>query len=88
MFQDALTRFESEIQAIKIWVAFFQMIHHAQALQVVLKSTKVLHAFIQGVLTRMAKWRVPQVMGQRHRFNQIFIQSQGTGNRTTQLRHL
>ena len=83
VFQNAFTRFEGEVQAIKVWITFFQLIHHTQALQVVFKPTKGLHAFIQGVLACMAKWRVAQVVRQGHRLDQIFVQPQCTGNRTT-----
>ena len=59
MFQNTLTRFEGEVQAIKVWITLFQLIHHTKALKVVLEPTKRLHTFIQGVLTCMAKGRVP-----------------------------
>ena len=59
MFQNTLTRFEGEVQAVKVWITLFQLIHHTKALKVVLEPTKRLHTFIQGVLTCMTKGRVP-----------------------------
>ena len=62
MFQNALTGFKAQIQTIKLRVTLFQPVHHAQTLQIVLKASVIGHAFIQHVLARMTKRRVPQVV--------------------------
>jgi hypothetical protein len=51
-----------------------QLIHDAQALQVMLETSMVAHAIVQCLLTGVPEWRVPEVVGQRDRLGQIFIQ--------------
>ena len=88
MFQNALARLEAQVQTVKVGVALLQLVHHAQALQVVLKTAKVSHASVQGVLPGVAKRCVPQVMGQGDGLNQVFIESQGARHGASKLRHL
>ena len=76
------------IQAVEGGVALFQFVHHTQALQVVLKAAERRHAGIECILPGVAKRRVAQVMGQGHRLDQVFVQTQRTGDGATQLRHL
>ena len=87
MFQNTFARFEGQIQTVKLGVTLFQKIDHAQALQVVLEASKLLHARIQGILPRMTKGGVPQVMRQGHSLDQIFIQTQRARNGAAQLSH-
>ena len=42
---------------------------------------------MQGVFAGMAKWRMPQIMRQRHGFGQFGLQTQSTGNRACHLCH-
>ena len=53
----------------------FQGVDHTQALQIVFKTTKVLHTVIERVLPRVAKRRMAQVVCQGNRFDQVFIQT-------------
>ena len=43
---------------------------------------------VQCALSRMAKGRVPQVMGQTDGLSQILVEAQGAGNGSGDLRHL
>ena len=52
-----------------------------------IKTAKIGHAGPQGILTGMAKGRVPKVMSQCHRLDQIIIQPQGARHRPRNLRH-
>jgi len=54
----------------------------------VLKAAVFGHAVVQGVLARMAKRGVPQVVRQRDRLHQVLMQTQGPRQRTRQLRDL
>ena len=88
MLEDALTGFKTQVQTIKARVSLLELVHHAQALQVVLKAAVRCHAFIECVLTGMSEGRVTQVMRQRHGLDQIFVQAQRAGDRAAELRHL
>ena len=86
MLEDALTGFKAQVQTIKARVSLLELVHHAQALQVVLKAAVRRHAFIECVLAGMAERRVSQVMRQRHGLDQIFVQAQRAGDRAAELR--
>ena len=88
VFEDPFARFKSQVQPVVIWVAVFQLIDHAQALQVVLKAAEIGHAFVQRVLACVAERRVPEVVRQRNGFHQVFMQAQRPGDGARQLRHL
>ena len=91
MLQYSLSRLKSQIQTVVSRVTLFKRIHHAQALEIVLKARAVrvvvFKAFIQGILSSMAERRMAQVVRQRNRFNQVFVQIQAAGNRAAQLRN-
>ena len=78
MFQYAFAGFKAQIQTIKLRVTFFQRIHDAQALQVVLKAAIRCHAFVQRILPGVAERCVAQVVRQGNGFHQIFMQAQST----------
>ena len=88
MLQNTFARLKAQVQAIKQRVARLQLIDHLQALQVVLKTAMGRHAFVQRVLTRMAKRRMTEIMRQADGFDQIFVQAQRAGDGTPQLCHL
>ena len=76
MFHDAFQRLPGEVQAFKLGVAGFKLGHHAQGLGVMIKAAEIRHGFRQGVLARMAKRRMPQIVGQGAGFGQILIHVQ------------
>ena len=88
MFEHALPRFEGQVDAVVIGVALFKVVHHPQALQVVLEPAMGLHAPVQRILPGVPERGVAEVMGQRDRLHQVFVDAQRPGNRTPQLRHL
>ena len=88
MLENAFAGLERQVQAVELRVALFQLVHHAQALQVVLKTAEGGHAVIQRILPGMAKRRVTQVMRQRDGFDQVFVQPQRARDGAAQLRHL
>ncbi len=81
MLKYALACFKTQIQPIKGAVTLLQHIHHPQGLQIMFKAAILLHAIVQRVLPRMAKWRMAQIMGEGNRFDQIFVQLQIAGDR-------
>jgi hypothetical protein len=76
VLENAAACLPGEVQAVEARVARFELVHHAQALQVVLKAAVFAHALVQGVLAGMAEGCVPQVVGQRDGLDQVFIQTQ------------
>ena len=60
VFEDAFPGFESEVETIELGVAFFQQIHYAQGLDVVLETAIILHAFIERILAGVAERSVTQ----------------------------
>ena len=88
VFENTLTRLEREVQAVELGIALLELIDNPQALQVVLEAAKRGHAIVERILPGMAKRRVAQVVRQRNRLHQVFIEPEGTGDRAPQLRHL
>ena len=74
MFQDAFAGFEAQIEAIERRVALLENVDHAQGLQVMFEAAMDAHAVMQRILPGVSEWRVSQVMGQRDRLDQIFIE--------------
>ena len=91
MLQNAFACLERQIQAVVGRVALFQRVDDAQALQVVLEPRALgvvtLQASIQRILPGMTKRRMAQVVRQRNRFDQVFIELQRAGDGAPQLRH-
>ncbi len=88
VFQNPFPGFKAQVQPAVVGVTLFERIDHAQALHIVLKAAKVLHAVIEHILARMAKRRVAEVMGQADRLGQVFVDAQCPRHRAAQLRHL
>ncbi|MNW06810.1 hypothetical protein D3C71_2032790 [compost metagenome] len=80
MLQDTFTRFKAQVEAAVAGVTLFQIIHHAQALQVVLEAAKADHAGVERILPGVAKRRVPQVMRQANGLGQVFVDAQCARN--------
>src|SRR5215211_6342188 len=72
--------FVRQIQARKIRVCRFEQFENSQRLLVVVETTLALEALIEHIFARMAEWRMPNIMTQRERFNEILIELQRTGN--------
>ena len=86
MLEDPLAGLEAEVEAIEARVALLQLVDHPQALQVVLETAVGAHALVERILAGMAERRVTQVMRQRNGLDQVFIQTQGAGDRAAELR--
>ena len=87
VFQNALARLKTQVQAVEVGVTFFEVIDHSQALQVVLEAAKFGHAGVQSVLPGMAKRGVAQVVRQGNGFDQVFVELQRARHGAAQLRH-
>jgi hypothetical protein len=87
MFENALTRFVSEIQAGKIRVLRFEVVDDTQRLKVVLESTMVSHARIQGILSGMAERRVTEIVREADCLNKGLVDSKCARNGSRDLRN-
>ena len=76
MLDQALEHFPGQVQAVEIGVAYFQLCHQTQRLGVVIKTLEGLHACVELIFTRMTKWRMTKIMGQRQRFGEVFIKTE------------
>ncbi|MNL64876.1 hypothetical protein D3C87_1891380 [compost metagenome] len=76
MLEHPFARFEGQIQPVKLRIPLLQLVHHSQALQIVLKATVTTHTAVQRILPRMPKRRMPQIVRQRDGFHQVFVDAQ------------
>eukprot|EP00456_Euglypha_rotunda_P041439 TRINITY_DN3215_c0_g2_i9.p1 TRINITY_DN3215_c0_g2~~TRINITY_DN3215_c0_g2_i9.p1 ORF type:complete len:276 (-),score=44.21 TRINITY_DN3215_c0_g2_i9:11-838(-) len=92
VLEDAFPRLETEIQSFEAGIALLEPVHDSQRLEVVLESRSLRidasQAPVQLILTCMPERGVPQVMRQGNGFREVFVELQGTRNRTRELRHL
>ena len=92
MFEDTLACFKAKVQSVKQRIALLELVDHAQALEIVFKPArircKLAHTGVELILTRVAKWRMPQVVRQGNRFSQVFIQPQAAGQHARDLSDL
>ena len=77
---DAVAHLPCQVQAPSV---LFQPVHHTQALHIVLEAIRA--ELVQRLFTRMAKGRMPQIMGQTDGLGQILVEPQGPGNGTGDL---
>lgn len=88
MFQDSLQSRKREIQAIEIFITFFELLHHAKRLEVVVKpraTTTALQYRIELIATRVPKGRMPQIMRERNGFAKRLAKPELLGDRTRNL---
>ena len=75
MFPQTFAHFERQIETRKIRIRSFEQLHHTQTLAVVIEAAVSAHAFGQHLLARVPKRRVPQIVRERDRFGEIFVQA-------------
>src|SRR5690606_14020224 len=91
MLEYAFAGFKTQIEPVERPIALLEFVHYAQALQVVLEAAgirrELAHAGVQRILAGVAERRVAKVMGQRNRFDEVFVQAQRARQRAGDLRH-
>ena len=84
MLQNALAGLERQVESVMGGVALLQAIHHAQALQIVLKTGAFrimgFQTGVERILPGMPEWRMAEIVRQRYGLDQVFIELQGPGN--------
>ena len=83
-----LAHFPREIQAGKARVFLLDEFDDAEALAVVLEAAVVAHQAVQQLLAAVAERRMPEVVGERDGFGEVFIQPQRAGDGAADGRHL
>ena len=73
MLGNPLKRFPGKVQPVKLGIMAFKICDDTNRLSVMIKPPKRRHQCIQSLFARMAKWRMPQIMRQRHRFRQFRV---------------
>src|SRR6478752_422210 len=77
----------SEVEAVKGGIAALQRRDDTQRLGVVIEAAEGGETFIERALAGMAERRMAEIVRERQRFGEIFVESQGAGERTRDLRH-
>ena len=88
VFNDPLTRLVAQVQPGKSGIFVLQLLHHAQRLAIVFEAAVGFHQRIQCVLTGVAERRVAEIMSQRHRLGQVFMQAHRPADGAGDLGHL
>ena len=76
VLEDALSRFERQVEPVEAAVAFLEQVDDAQRLQVVLEAAVLAHAFVERVLARVAERRVPEVVRERDGLAELLVQAE------------
>ena len=88
MFDDPLADFERQVEAGKTRVALFEALDDAQGVQVVIETfAETRHLAIQFLFAGMSEGRMADIVRQRQRFGEIFVQLQNGGQGAGNLRH-
>ena len=86
VFEDPLARLRGEVQAGRISVPLLEQVDHAKTLPVVIEAALVAHQLAENALSRVTERRVPEVVRERDRLGEVFVQPQRTRDRTSDLR--
>ena len=76
-----------EVEAVEGGITALQRGDDAQRLCVVIEAAEGGETFIERALAGMAERRMAEIVRKRQRFGEIFVESQGAGERTRDLRH-
>ncbi len=76
VLENPLAGLEGQVQAGEVRVFLLQFVDHPQRLQVVLEAAVGLHAAVQRVLTGVAEWRVPEIVCEADRLDQLLVQTE------------
>ena len=80
-------RLPGKVQSVEARIALLELCHEPQRLRVVIEAAIGLHAGVQRALAGMAEWRMAEVVRQRQRLGEVFVQPQDTRAGAGNLRH-
>ena len=88
MFNDPFAHLKRQVQAGKIEITLFELLHDSQRMQVVIETVPIIaHQFVQACFPRVPKWRMPDVVHQRQRFREFRVQTESLRDGARNLSH-
>ena len=88
MFDQAFQRLEAQVEPVEIGVAALELGDDAQAVAVVVEAAERRHAGVERVFAGMAERRMAEVMAERDRLGEVFVEPKRLGQRAGDLRDL
>ena len=76
MLLQTFAHIECQVEAGEIRIRIFEQLDDAQTLLVMIEAAVAYHAFCEHFFARMSERRMPEIVGKRDRFRQIFIKRQ------------
>src|SRR6185437_15072232 len=76
MFEDAFTALEGQVETTELRIALFQLIHHAQGLDVVLEPSIGAHTLIQRILAGVTEWSMAEIVRKADGLRERLVQPQ------------
>ena len=88
MFDDSLAHLKREIQTREIEIALLELLDDPQRVEIVVEAVAVLaHARIEPAFAGVAERRMPDIVDQRERLDQVGIEIERARHRARDLRH-
>ena len=87
VLDQALQRFPGQIQAVEIRIAALQRGDDAQGLGIVIEAAERGEAGIERALAGMAERRMAEIVGERQRLGEVFVETEPAGERARYLGH-
>ncbi len=88
MLDEALQRFEGEVETVEPGVAALQPGDDRKGLGVVIETAVEREAVIESALARMAKRRMTEIVAKRASLRKIFVEAERSGERARNLGNL
>ena len=85
VLDQSLERLLGQIEAVEIGVAALELGDEAQAVAVVVEAAVRGHAGVERVLAGVAERRVAEIVAERHRLGELFVEPQRLGERAREL---
>ena len=85
MLDQSLERLLGQVEAVEIGVAALELGDEAQAVAVVVEAAVRCHAGVERVLAGVAERRVAEIVAERHRLGEFFVEPQRLGERASEL---
>src|SRR4029077_17578159 len=85
VFDETFQRFPTQIETVECGIAVLKIRHYTQGLRIVIEAPITSEALVERPLAGMPKWRMPQIMHERQRFGEVFVEAQGTRERAGDL---
>ena len=84
---EGFAEFKGQVQSGELGVALLELIDPPQAVQVVVEAADAFQTVVERRFPGVAERRMADVVGQRNRFGQVFVQPQSPGDGPRDLGH-